>query len=162
MTADNDDQTRLLPAPDRDDVPAAARLDHVRRPQPPWRPAADVTECGLPGDGLPTLSRDQLASRLAQLGAQRTAMTTCMTCLSTARRWPTFDADPVAALARESHNNADPADTGLRDELLAIAALIQRHPDEFADLLNGIASTVRLADRRVGAASPTSRWPRRR
>jgi hypothetical protein len=111
-------------------------LDHVRRPQPPWR-VADVTECGLPGDLHRTLSRDQIAAKLAKLGTQRTAMTTCMTCLSTARRWPTFEADPVEAIGRETCRPGA-GNTGLRDELLAIAALVERQPREFADLLAGI------------------------
>ena len=140
------------------DEGANPRLDHVRRPQPPWR-VADVTECGLPEDRHPTLSRVELAAKVRRLGVQRAAMTTCMTCLATAQRWPTFDDDPVEAIGRETHRGRD-ANPAFRDELLAIAALIERHPDEFAQLLAGIANTIRLSERRAARNSSARRPPR--
>jgi hypothetical protein len=138
----------------------AAPLEHVRRPQPPWR-VADVTECGLPGGSYSTLSRDELAAKVARLGKQRTAMTTCMTCLNTAQRWPPFEDDPVAAMERETYHGRC-GDTGFRDELVAIATLIERHRDEFADLVAGISATVRLSDRRRSAGSSSAAGRRRR
>lgn len=125
-------------------------LEHVMRPQPPWR-AGEVTECGLRADSYPTISRDDLAAKVRKQGQQRAAMTTCMTCLSTARRWPTWDEDPVAAMGRETYGGRHGA-TRFRDELLAIAALIEKHRDEFDGYLAGLDDVPRLEEARRARA----------
>lgn len=76
------------------------------------------------------------------MGKQRAAMLTCMTCAQTAERWGTWDTDPRRALEREIQWEAgwSRANRGqqLRDELLAIAALIEAHRDEFDTTLTTI------------------------
>jgi phosphoglycerate-specific signal transduction histidine kinase len=78
-----------------------------------------------------------------ELGKQRAAMITCMTCASTAERWGTWEDDPRRAVGREIEWEAGyygrrGNGTKLRDELLAIAALIASHPDEFAAKIDEI------------------------
>lgn len=110
-------------------------VDHILRPQLPWRTDAGITECGMDASKVPTLSREQYLARLKDMGRQRTAILTCMTCQTTAQRWGTWEDDPRKALGREIE-----WETGwrrherpvrLRDELLAVAALIDAHRDEF-------------------------------
>ena len=111
-------------------------VDHILRPQLPWRSTGAVTECGLDASKVTALSREQYFARHKELGMQRCAMLTCMTCSQTARNWKTWQEDPRSALGREIqwetawHRNERGA--LLRDELLAIAALVEAHPEEFA------------------------------
>lgn len=69
-------------------------------------------------------------------------MLTCMTCSDTASRWGTWDDDPRLALHREiewergGHYRArDDRGHRLKDELVAVAALIEAHRDEFMNLI---------------------------
>jgi hypothetical protein len=121
-------------------------VDHVLRPQLPWRVRASITECGLDASKVGTLTRGEFAERFKEMGYQRCALFTCMTCADTARRWGRWEDDPRKALEREitwetgwsrSHDRGDL----LLDELTAIAALIALHPDEFTTLV--AASTGR-------------------
>lgn len=122
-------------------------IEHVLRPDLPWRVSA-MTECGRDvRDVQAVIDRGRLLVKLRELGVQRAAYTTCMTCAQTSRRWKTWDQDPVDALAREFYGRQDPR---LADELRAVAALVAAHRGEFADLMAGLADTVRLADRRAG------------
>jgi hypothetical protein len=114
-------------------------VDHILRPKLPWRTDdAAITECGYDASKVKTLSREDYFARKKELGAQRCALLTCMTCSDTATRWPTWEEDPRKAFEREiiwecgyyrsvdhSHGNR------LLDELLAIAALIADHGDQF-------------------------------
>ena len=116
--------------------------DHVRRPELPWR-VNPLTECGRRLDDVRTsISRDELAARLRRDGQQRTAFSVCMTCLSTAGRWPSWDADPVEAMAREFHGFR--RHERLADELRAIAAIVEAHREEFDGYLQGLRETVSL------------------
>jgi hypothetical protein len=118
-------------------------VDHILRPRLPWRSpdAPAVTECGYNAAKVQTITREQFFDREKNLGRQRTAMLTCMTCSSTASRWGTWEDDPRTALQREiawEHNGpywSPRNDRGqlLKDELLAIAALIEAHRQEFDD-----------------------------
>lgn len=120
-------------------------LQHVERPRLPWRNDAR-TECGLPTAGHPVITRDEFIAKVKRLGQQRSAMSTCMTCWNTAQRWPTWGQDPVAMMRRETQMwKGDPR---LRDELVAIAALIEAHRDEFDGLLTGLGQTSRLDEAR--------------
>lgn len=72
------------------------------------------------------------------MGQQRTALLTCMTCADTARRWRTWEDDPLQAMQREiewesGRGYGRRKDRGFRthDELIAIAALIDAHREEF-------------------------------
>jgi hypothetical protein len=99
-----------------------------------------MTECGLDASKVKALSRDDYFARHKELGMQRCAMMTCMTCSQTATRWKRWEDDPRQALGREvewenSWRRSDRGDL-LRDELLAIAALIEAHKDEFQNLLD--------------------------
>ena len=118
-------------------------VDHIVRPRLPWRSAGDgeITECGFDASKVKTLTRAEFFQRLKDYGQQRTALLTCMTCSDTARRWESWENDPRQALAREIHWERGEwrprTDRGqrLHDELIAIAALVEAHRDEFVSIL---------------------------
>lgn len=114
-------------------------VDHIQRPSLPWRNSPGITECGLDASKISTLTREQYFQRYKDLGQQRCAMLTCMTCGDTARKWGRWADDPRKALEREIDWEAGwhRGDRGqqLRDELTAIASLIEAHSDEFAELV---------------------------
>ena len=124
-------------------------VDHILRPRLPWRTTDEgaITECGYDASKVSALTRAEFDQRVRDLGKQRTAMITCMTCADTARRWSDWDTDPRLAIAREvewergSHYWRSRDDRGqlLKDELLAIAGLIEAHRDEFDAAINAIA-----------------------
>lgn len=121
-------------------------IDHVLRPLPPWRDEA-MTECGLPADGMErVIPRSELISRLRDLGRQRTYMLTCVTCINTANRWRTWEERPSHVLARDvdRFGGAWGERSVLDDELLAVAALIEAHPEEFHGYVEGLADTSSL------------------
>lgn len=128
-------------------------LDHVLRPDLPWRTDAPRTECGLDATSYPTITRDDLRARAKKLGQTRTYMVTCVTCLHTSQRWPTWDEDPVGALGRETNRPRSNPRSGnnpeFAAELYAIAALIEAHRDEFDEFLTGLADTASLSDARA-------------
>jgi hypothetical protein len=132
-----------------DDLP----LEHVERSRLPWR-ADGMTECGLPFAGHPVITRDEFIAKIKRLGKQRTSMTTCMTCWSTADRWEPWDQDPVACIQRETYGTrmfrtaGHPEHDRFRDELVALAELVGRHRDEFDTILSSLGDTVRLDDAR--------------
>ncbi len=113
-------------------------VDHILRPILPWRHDAAITECGLDASKVKALTREEYSGRLKEMGQQRAAMVTCMTCSNTATRYVTWEQDPRNAVEREivweGSGRYAHKDRGvrLRDELFAIAALIAAHPDEFA------------------------------
>jgi hypothetical protein len=120
-------------------------VDHILRPQLPWRSTEEaITECGYDAAKVKTLTRPEYFQRLQDMGQQRAALFTCMTCADTARRWGTWDDDPGRALDREITwecggsywRNRDDRGFRLRDELLAVAALIDAHRDEFDALVS--------------------------
>jgi hypothetical protein len=130
-------------------------LEHVLRARPPWRHGEELTECGLGVTGRQVISRDAFIAKVRSQGKSRSAMTTCMTCWQTASRHPSWDQNPVASLIREAQHfewhpiMSMPAKSiTFRDELLAIAALVAAHEDEFEALLVGLGETVRLDERR--------------
>lgn len=102
---------------------------HVIRPRLPWR-ERDLTECGLDPDKHPSITRDELAERHKTLGSQRLAMQTCMTCLTTRDRWPSWAESPIHCLRRELERSYRTAEL-LDAELRAIELLIAAHRDEF-------------------------------
>ena len=140
-------------------MPEDLPLEHVIRSRPPWRTGPDITECGKRVAGQPVITRDAFLAKVRSQGKQRSAMTTCMTCWNTAASHPSWDENPVASLVREARQfefarwegtfGGESAKTvTFRDELLAIAALIDAHRDEFDDLLSGLRDTVRLDEKR--------------
>ena len=120
-------------------------VDHILRPTLPWRQNGEgaITECGLDASKVKALSRPEFLQRLKDFGQQRTALLTCMTCSDTARRWRTWDEDPREAMQREIEwerkgaywGGRDEHGRRLKDELLAIAALIEAHREEFDAIL---------------------------
>lgn len=123
-----------------EDIP----LKHVLRPSLPWREGEALTECKLPADKYPTMTRDELRSMAKKMGRQRTTVLTCNTCLNTAQRWPSWDEDPIACLDRETskYNGSE----RFRNELMAIVALIEAHRDEFRETLASLGGVVNLQD----------------
>lgn len=115
-------------------------VDHILRPQLPWRDEQPMTECGYDSAKVPTLTREQYTARLRDLGQQRAAMLTCMTCANTFQRWSHWEGDPRKALGREiewetgggMYRPRNDRGYRLHDELLAIADLVAAHPGEFA------------------------------
>lgn len=110
-------------------------VDHILRPQLPWRTDAGITECGYDASKVKVLTRTEYFERRKDLGQQRSAMLTCMTCSNTAARWAAWEDDPRTAIGREidwetAWRRTDRGEL-LRDELLAIAALIEAHREEF-------------------------------
>lgn len=125
-------------------------LDHVRRPDLPWRVSA-LTECGKPTRDVKSyIERDALLRRLREWGKQRTSLHTCMTCWETSSRWPEFADKPIAAITREVYGGR--ADPRFEAELRALAALVLAHREEFDDFLTGLDETISLADHRRIAA----------
>lgn len=119
-------------------------VDHIQRPALPWRRAdSAITECGYDASKVKTLTRAEFFQREKDLGKQRTAMMTCMTCADTARRWGSWEDDPRLAMGREVNWERGESywrartDRGqlLKDELTAIAALIEAHREEFDGIL---------------------------
>ena len=133
---------------------------HVTRPNLPWR-VDDLTECGLPAAGHPVISRDEFLTRLTKFGKQRTAMTTCMTCFNTAFDHPTWNEDPVKCIAREVRVWYGPRTKRFKRELLAIAALVARHREEFDELMKDQEEIVPLdAGRHRKAPAKPKAWER--
>lgn len=119
-------------------------VDHILRPLLPWRSGPGITECGLDASKVSTLTRDDYFARHKELGMQRCAMLTCMTCSQTARNYKTWEDDPRNALGREiawetAWNREDRGNL-LLDELNAIAALIEAHREEFDGIVAASAA----------------------
>ena len=118
-------------------------VDHIIRPSLPWRPAnTAITECGYNASSVKAITRDEFFQRVKDLGQQRTAMLTCMTCSDTAKRWKTWEQDPRQAMEREiqwewGNGYRARTDRGeiLKDELTAIAELIETHKEEFETII---------------------------
>jgi hypothetical protein len=164
-------------AADLPDLP----IEHVARPQPPWRAAALLTECGRPADAVTVITRDQFIAKIKRLGQQRAAYTSCMVCWDKCRHNHDWDVDPVGCLMREAaryehasmrrvyyggNDLRDVAESqraadaiGFRNELLAIAALVEAHRTEFDEYCDGLASTSDLAARRTAQQHSRGGWP---
>lgn len=124
-------------------------IEHITRSAPPWRDAQGLTECGRSvNDVAAVISRDQAIRKFKDLGKTRAAMTTCITCCQTVNRSTTWEQDPVKAMHRETSVYKPEEIAQLRDELTAIALLIERHRADFNEIRAGLHETVRLADRR--------------
>lgn len=122
-------------------------VDHILRPTLPWRrERGSVTECGLNAEKIPTITREEYFSRQKNYGKMRTAMMTCQTCSYTAQRWKAWGEDPRAAIGREvewEYGNLRFASSNkrgflLHDELIAIAALIEKNEGEFRSILDEV------------------------
>lgn len=140
-------------------------MEHVLRSPLPWRANEEAkTECGKTAvDVAKTITFDDLVRKVKDQGQQRAAMSTCMTCMNQAdfRRRPDWDTCPGALIARESQHeflhsgfgHANHQDSLLDKELRAIAALVEAHREEFDGYIQGLRSTVSLAERRRAKAA---------
>jgi hypothetical protein len=137
-------------------------VDHIIRPRLPWR-ASDhpqLTECGLDVAGTRTVTRDEFLQRRKDLGQQRTALLTCMTCSNTVSRWQAWEQDPRSAIGREVAWELGWAkDRGhlLKDELMALAALVAAHPDEFGTLLADTEARRQWLEKKATPVPPKPR-----
>lgn len=135
-------------------------VDHILRPRLPWRTDAGITECRFDASKVRTLSREEFQTRLKDYGRQRTAMMTCMTCSDTARRWGTWEDDPRKAIEREvqweTSWRGNEHGERLRDDLIAIAALIEAHREEFeAHVERGVLQRAWVAQKAAMTKKPT-------
>jgi hypothetical protein len=136
-------------------------LDHVLRPQLPWRDDL-TTECGLSGDGdRRVITRAAFLRRLKDQGKQRSAMTTCMTCWQTAGRYKDWATSPSDVMARNVNGWDETKKVRINSELRAIVALIEAHPEEFYGYLDGLESTSSLADARLARRRDDARGVKR-
>jgi hypothetical protein len=114
-------------------------VDHILRPRLPWRSESPITECGYDASKVKTITRERYESLKKEIGSQRCMMLVCMTCSQTAHRWASWDDDPRKAIGREveweTSYRASERGERLKDELLAIAALINAHRAEFDQIL---------------------------
>ena len=139
--------------------------EHIARPPLPWRPESDLTECGKPaGEFKSVLSRVEAKAKIKAQGRARAAFTTCMTCWDTVDRWPTWDEDPVKAMAREFQHvgylHAHQRDARLHQELVAIAELVRRNADELRELIEAVGTTTDLTQVRRARSSRVLPWTR--
>lgn len=140
-------------------------VDHIHRPQLPWRNDPPMTECGYDSSSVPTLTREQYAARLKELGQQRTAMLSCMTCTSTCERWQHWEDDPRRALGREiewetggyGYRRDNKRGWRLRDELLAIASLIAEHREAFDAMVAESHARREWLEKKAAMAAPKSK-----
>lgn len=144
-------------------------VDHILRPSLPWRlGSAAITECGYDASQVKTLTRDEAKARYKELGRQRTAMLTCMTCIETANRWGTWEDDPRQALQREitwEHGGFYRAreDRGqrLKNELQVIATMIDERRDEFLAAVSEIEQRRAWNEKKAALAErPKTAQPR--
>lgn len=125
-------------------------LDHMRRPGLPWRsPDEDLTECGRPvTDVASVVTSEEMQAKVGRLGKTRSAMTSCMTCWSTAERnayrtrtaaapagWDTNPSEVLRRWIPYGYGGSSAEAVVLDAELRAIARLIESHREEFDDLL---------------------------
>lgn len=132
--------------------PPPLKIVHVERPLLPWRDE-DLTECGLSASNHPTITRDELKVKVKREGKTRALYTTCQTCFATAQRHPTWEEDPVGRVQREVNLwGRDDKYQRVRQELEAIALLIEAHRGEFDQTMQDLDGAVDLSDRRAKRA----------
>lgn len=138
-------------------------VDHILRPQLPWR-AEDtlITECGYEASKVSAIPREVYFQRLKEMGQQRCAMFTCMTCSQTASRWGTWQDDPRQTLAREidwEGNRWQQRGDRLRDELTAIADLVEVHKGEFMESIRIIQERRAWVEKKAEAVRRPKQKP---
>ncbi len=113
-------------------------VDHILRPKLPWRSESSITECGYDSTKVKTLTREEFFQRLKDFGEQRTAILTCMTCVNTARRWKTWEENPMDAVSREiqwENPRLRNRSHKMKNDLIAIELIINAHKEEFEKYL---------------------------
>ncbi len=141
-------------------------VDHILRPSLPWRSDGAITECGYDASKVKTLTRPEFFERVKDLGRQRTAMLTCMTCSDTAARWGTWEDDPRKALEREinweSGYRRNDRGERLKDELIAIAVLIEAHRNEFEATITTMTQRREWLEKKAANSARNAAQPRDR
>ena len=134
-------------------------IEHVQRPLLPWRPPSlTKTECGLSIAGPQVITREAFLQKVKEQGKQRAAMSTCMTCFDTALNHPTWEENPVGCVARDTHR-WHCKDELLCRELRALAVLVGRHAEEFAELMQDQEEIVPLSSVKPKRRPPTkTKW----
>lgn len=127
--------------------------EHMQRTVLPWRSGEDaLTECGIPADPRTTLTREGMLAKIAREGQQRAALSSCMTCWSTANRHrEEGDGDIVSTIVREMERvrwRENPDRARLVNELKAIVSLIETHRTEFDTLVSNFGAVVSLTEQR--------------
>jgi hypothetical protein len=139
-------------------------VDHIIRPILPWRSSQGaITECGYDASKVKAITRAEFFQRVKDLGQQRCAMLTCMTCSDTARRYGTWEDDPRAAIGREVNwergefwgRGRSDRGTLLKEELLAIEALIETHRDEFEATIETNRQRREWLEKKAAMKKPT-------
>jgi hypothetical protein len=116
-------------------------LNHILRSPLPWRDS-ELTECGKSASQFAkVVTRDEAVRQHKEMGMQRFALFFCMTCISTANRWTTWDTNPIERLSREGYGDSQELATR---ELKAIAVLVAAHREEFDDMVTGLSDTTDL------------------
>ena len=114
---------------------------HVLRPPIPWRDSERRTECGLDPERIHpdyVIERDELVRRMKRDGQQRTYVLTCVTCLNTANRWPTWEQSPsgfMGRLVNPPMGQRDEERARVDAELRAMVELVGRHRALFGELV---------------------------
>lgn len=120
-------------------------MAHVIREPLPWQGEPTVTECGRPlNDVKEFITRAAMIAKVKREGHTRAAYTSCMTCWQTADRHPLWADNPCAAVERVYHVYGPHPE--LRNELVALAALVEQHRAEYDVLVAGLAAAPRLDD----------------
>ena len=141
-------------------------VDHIMRPCLPWRREEDViTECGYDATKVKALTRDEYAARFKDWGRQRTSLMTCITCMETNRRYARWSDDPRQAMQREiewetSWGRGAGREQRLKDELFAIAGLIEAHREEFDSAVKLRKDKQAWLDQKAASAARARHKPR--
>jgi hypothetical protein len=136
-------------------------LDHIERSSPPWQ-RDRLTECGrLITDVKSVVSRAAIKAKVEKLGKQRSAFSTCMTCLERSHPFQTWEQSPGSVVSRYversryvTYGRQDDDTRGQRIamELYALGHLVENHREEFEQTIEDISQTTSLADERLKRA----------
>lgn len=133
---------------------ATPPVAHLLVPAPPWRTGwPGVTGCARLADSVAVLLAPDEFMALYKARDPHV----CGSCCTPAwrwRRWPGWQADPVAVVREDcGRSNRTGRTARLAAELRALSALAAAHPEEFARLLEGEL----VMDWMAGPARPR-RW----
>ena len=124
-------------------------LEHVARVLIPWSTRPGLTECGRKlNDVAAVIDLPAFVAKYNRLGKTRMAMTTCMTCWARLQYGSHYwEKHPAEVLNRDLGRYEERA--VITAELLALAALVEAHRQEYDDLVAGLQDTGDLAARRA-------------
>ena len=127
-------------------------LEHLLRTLPPWNTGPQMTECGRPvSDVQAVVSRAEVEAKIARVGKQRAAFSTCMTCAQTSDRYRHDTGGKLSAVERWAQGawrqKYDPTENGNRQqrELMAVEMLLAEYREEFESYVAALEQTTDLA-----------------